>query len=324
MEFSQNQEEKNKIIFTKEEASNLSQIRIIQKKLVHFQNFPENLYNKQILSSYQYFGQYGKITKITLMQKTDSKTNKLLNSAYIAFDSKIQAAYCILAVDSIKINGELVRAFFGTTKYCNHFLNNEECPCEEKCIFLHNIANKKNIIGDEKKFGYSDHIKLAKKIVTFGSLKSKKYVEKNKSTISTILPNMVSIYSKEYIMMKTINHRESNLNFYLSNLGNLSNKVVNKESTNFISSHFINNYKSNLYLKSKKRSRFFDVRVNNKNNVNYLIDSKFDIYNTIIDYIINNFYLRSSEKTEYDFCLQLYEQTKNIEIIKLIKRIYSN
>ena len=320
MELSQNIKEKQKLNFTKIQASNLSQCRIIQKRLVHFQNFPDYLYNKQILSLYQYFGQYGVIKKIILIKKDDPKTNKKINSAYISFSSKMQAAYCILAVDSIKLNEQLVRAFFGTSKYCNHFLNNEECPCEDKCIFLHNMANKKEIIDDNKKFGYSDHIKLAKKIISFGSFRSKKYVEKNKSSVLTILPNIESIYSKENIIIKTINHRESNLNLNFDN--NSNDIIINNDSINIIGCNFLENGKSNIFLKSKKNSRFFDIKVNNINNVNFLIDSKFDIYNTIIDDIINNFYLRNSEKDEYDFCLQLYEQTKNIEIIKLIKRIY--
>ena len=319
MDFSNNQQ---KTIITKEEAIVLSQFRIIQKKLVHFQNFPEYLYNKRILSLYQYFGQYGKITKITLIRKEDPNTNKLINSAYIAFSSKIQAAYCILAVDSIKINGQLVRAFFGTSKYCNHFLNNKKCPCEERCIFLHSFANKKNIIGNNTKFGYSEHIKLAKKIVSFGSYKSKQYVEKNKPTQLTIMPNIESIYSKENIMTKTRNHRESNLKYYFNNASNLRSITINNNCLNGISYNILENGKSNIFLRSKKNSRFFDVNGDNKNNVNLLIDSKFDIYNTIIDNIINNFYLRNSEEDEYDFCLQLYEQTKNTEIIKIVKRIY--
>ena len=111
-------------MFTEEDSIQLSKQRIIQKNLVHFQGFPDRLYNKELLCSQEYFGQYGIISKIILTYKMDKKSNKRSNSAYLTFSSCEQAAYAILSVDSIKIDNQLVRAFFGTTKYCNHFLNN--------------------------------------------------------------------------------------------------------------------------------------------------------------------------------------------------------
>lgn len=37
-----------------------------------------------------------------------------------------------------------MRASFGTTKYCNFFLKNTECPNKE-CLYLHSLANDNNI-----------------------------------------------------------------------------------------------------------------------------------------------------------------------------------
>ena len=65
----------------------LSKWRIIQKNLVHFQGFPEELYNEEILSSPEYFGQYGKITKICLVPIKDNRT---YHSAYITFEKEKQ------------------------------------------------------------------------------------------------------------------------------------------------------------------------------------------------------------------------------------------
>ena len=48
--FSENPQLKNKY-FTEEEPKKLSKLRIIQKNLVHFQNFPDFLLNKELLSS---------------------------------------------------------------------------------------------------------------------------------------------------------------------------------------------------------------------------------------------------------------------------------
>ena len=156
------------------------------------------------------------VSKIILVSKEDKSNNKNHNSAYIKFLTKEQAAYSFLAVDSIKINGQLVRAFFGTSKYCSHFLNNRECTCEGNCMFLHHIADKNDIINDDCKFGYSDHFKLAKKIINFGSYHSKYYVKCNKYPLKTFLPSIETIYSKENIIRKTKNHRR--------NISNSSNK----------------------------------------------------------------------------------------------------
>ena len=145
-------------ILTEESILALSKQRIIQKNLVHFQGFPDSIYDKDLLLSPEYFGQYGNIIKIVLVSKEDKVFKKKTNSAYLTFETKEQAAYCILSVDSIKIDNQLVRAFFGTTKYCNHFLNNYNCFNEEKCMFLHHIAEPSDIINENTKFGYGDQL----------------------------------------------------------------------------------------------------------------------------------------------------------------------
>ena len=82
-------------MFTEEESQELSKQRIIQKNLVHFQGFPDRLYNKELLCSKEYFGQYGIISKIILNYKVDKKTNKKSNSAYITYSSSQEAACAI-------------------------------------------------------------------------------------------------------------------------------------------------------------------------------------------------------------------------------------
>ena len=83
-------------------------------------------------------------------------------------------------------------------------------------MFLHQLADKNNIINDDSKFGYNDHIKLVKKIINFNSYKSKYYVKINKYTLKTALLTIETIYFKENIIIKTKNHRR--------NISDLSNK----------------------------------------------------------------------------------------------------
>jgi len=60
-------------------------------------------------------------------------------------------------------------------------------------MLLHNIVDKNDIINDDCKLGYSDHIKLAKKIINFDSYHSKYYVKYNKYSFKTFLPNIETI-----------------------------------------------------------------------------------------------------------------------------------
>ena len=74
-------------IISETKSKELSKQRIIKKNLVHLQGFPDRLYNKEILASEEFFGQYGLITKMILTNKIAHKTNKRCNRAYISFDS---------------------------------------------------------------------------------------------------------------------------------------------------------------------------------------------------------------------------------------------
>ena len=257
-------------IFTEKSLLTLSKQRIIQKNLVHFQGFPDSINDKELLLSPQYFGQYGHITKIVLVTKEDKILKKKTNSAYLTFETKVQAAYCILSVDSIKISNHIVRAFFGTSKYCNHFLNNYHCFNEDKCMFLHHIAEASDIINEYTKFGYNDHIKLAKKIIDFGSPQSKCYVMNNYCKIKTILPNIKNLYFKD-----NVNLIKATKNINLHHLRQNSNSSNNSTTNN--SSNRSNN-RTISQSPTKKENTKNDSSENNKNeNDKILINNTLNI-----------------------------------------------
>ena len=112
--------------FSKSEIEKLQKTRIIQKNLVHLQNLPDSLLNENILIQKEYLGQFGKILKIYLVKKTNINLKKKSNSAYITFSNKEEASYCILTLDSLVIENCLIRAFFGTSKYCCTFASQNE------------------------------------------------------------------------------------------------------------------------------------------------------------------------------------------------------
>jgi len=334
-------------MFTEEESKELSKQRIIQKNLVHFQGFPDRLYNKELLCSQEYFGQYGTISKIILTNKMDKKSNKKSNSAYITFSTYEQAAYAILSVDSIKIDNQLVRAFFGTTKYCNHFLNNFKCFNSEKCMFLHYLVDKNDIIAENSKFGYSEHIKLAKKIIGFGSVQSQLYVMNNSNKNKSVLPNIVTIYHKDDILIKTKNHRRKKSNESednsLNNSNNNTSSSSNDSKRNSISEfenkekkenlinnciNILNEENLNLLYKGRNQSRFDfannSINLNNSNDDNVLkvtqnlID---DLSSRIAFFIQFNKNIPLS-KLEFEYCNNIYIKSKNDELKKIIENLF--
>jgi hypothetical protein len=338
--------------FNEKIISSLSKQRIIQKNLVHLQGFPDSIYNENLLLSPEYLGQYGSIKKIALVSKEDKVTRKKVNSAYITFEKEIQAAYCILSLDSIKLNNQIVRAFFGTTKYCNHFLNNYICFNQEKCMFLHHFADPSDIIDEGTKFGYNEHINLAKKIIGYGSIQSRNYVSRNNySRTKTILPTIKVIYDKEDCNLKKLYHRRISSNLSSNSTNNNSVNISNNRSLSKSSSKekeknnsnegeiteknleenkidFNNNNIHFDYYKSHEKSRFYN------NN------SECDSYNTYesqnLTYIVNNLCKRMAffiyfkknnllqllKELEINFCQDLYKKTNDNEIKLLLENKY--
>jgi hypothetical protein len=97
-----------------------------------------------------------------------SDDNKENYSVYITYENEIQAACAILCVDSIFIFRKILRVFFGTTRYCSYFLNNQKCPNHENCRFLHQLALDEDLIIDDKtktEFSFKEHLDLSKKII---------------------------------------------------------------------------------------------------------------------------------------------------------------
>ena len=289
---------RQKHFFTPEETKTLSKHRIIQKNLVHFQNFPDFLLNKEFLSSKEYFGKYGKILKIVIVTKEDEITKKSQNSAYITFSNNKEAANAILNFDSILIGENLVRAFFGTSKYCIHFLNNLECFNKEKCMFIHQLANKNDYLGVNSKFRYSEHIKLAKKIIKENNNNYYKNINND------IKYSCLNINNDKYNNMILPKRKSSES----SESSNLSNNSLDTSATSN-KNYFCNNFS---LFKSKDQSRFFNNNNNSKDNIEISENLKNLIDNILLRFgffkKFNNYF--NLNDSENDFCKKMLNDKK--------------
>ena len=239
----------NPFFINKENAESLQKLRVIQQNLIHVQGLPKGLNNTTLLQSQEYFGQYGTIKNIIISKKMNPENNKETYSVYITYKNKTQAALAILCVDSLLINGKIIRAFFGTTKYCNYFLNNKICPNAKTCMFLHKIVSDKNIIIDDNtNFSYNEHLNMAKKIIELSKAEIKNIL-KIKKKPKNVFPSIDFIFLTEeqkekYFIEGNINYIKSNSNRIINTLKIREDDFLN-DNSNIINEYNKNNAKSN-------------------------------------------------------------------------------
>ena len=118
---------------------NLAGVRVKQQNLVYVIGLLPQIKDEstllQTLRGPDYFGQYGDIDKIVVSKAKPGSTNQGIG-VYVTYARKEDAALCISTVDG-SVNGDRVlRAQFGTTKYCSAYLRGETCT-NKNCSFLH-------------------------------------------------------------------------------------------------------------------------------------------------------------------------------------------
>ncbi|MCJ1386524.1 transcriptional repressor general negative regulator of transcription subunit 4 [Xylographa soralifera] len=118
---------------------NLAGLRVVQKNLVYVVGLNPKIREEDLLQTLrgdQYFGQYGKIIKIVVSKAKEGSGGNQSIGVYVTFARKQDAASCIAAVDGSQNGDRVLRAQYGTTKYCSAYLRNEVCN-NKGCMFLH-------------------------------------------------------------------------------------------------------------------------------------------------------------------------------------------
>ena len=196
----------NKTSYTSiESMSELSQSRIITKNLVYVIGLSQNIAAKEILIKYEYFGQYGKIVKIVINKKKAYNQNNTYGpsfSAYVTYSKPMEASIAILALDDTVVDNHLIRASFGTTKYCSFYLKNMVCTNKD-CLFLHRKADESDIIKREdlnvnKNIFYEQQLYAIKIADIYNpEVKKRLLLGKNKKTM---FPSTDLIYQNEIVL----------------------------------------------------------------------------------------------------------------------------
>ncbi|KAL8193029.1 hypothetical protein R6Q57_027477 [Mikania cordata] len=132
-----------------EGKKDLSNVRVIQRKMAYIIGLPLGLADENLLQRKDYFGQYGKVTKVSLSRTAGGTVQQFVNdtcSVYITYSKEEEAVRCIQSVHGYVLDG---RASFGTAKYCHAWLRN--MPCNNvACLYLHSIGAEEDSFGKDE------------------------------------------------------------------------------------------------------------------------------------------------------------------------------
>ncbi|KAF7721798.1 transcriptional repressor proteinral negative regulator of transcription subunit 4 [Apophysomyces ossiformis] len=142
------------------EAANrrhLANMRVVQKNLVYVIGLHPKLATEETVRSQDFFGQFGKIAKVVINKRpvaptpnaSGSTTMQPSAAVYVTYQRREDAAKAIHAVDGSVMAGRILRASYGTTKYCTYYLRNLTCP-NPTCLYLHEPGEEADTISKEE------------------------------------------------------------------------------------------------------------------------------------------------------------------------------
>ena len=167
-------------------------------------------------------------------------------SAYISYLSEADASIAILAIDNIEVDDHILRASFGTTKYCTFFLKNMDCPNKD-CLYLHHLANDDDIINRDDMNSntnvFYEQQLLAMKIADIFNADVKKKLKNINLKKKCIFPTTDSIYNKDIVIEQ--NNEYNDVKFYENN--NLHFKNKKKFNDDYYKNYYDDNTKYSDY-----------------------------------------------------------------------------
>ncbi|KAL3850745.1 hypothetical protein ACJIZ3_012627 [Penstemon smallii] len=131
---------------TLEGRKQLGSVRVIQRNLVYVVGLPLDFADEDLLQRREYFGQYGKVLKVSMSRTASGSIQQFPNSTcsvYITYSNEEEAVRCIQSAHGFVLDGRPLRACFGTTKFCHAWLRNVPCSNPD-CLYLHEIGSQED------------------------------------------------------------------------------------------------------------------------------------------------------------------------------------
>ncbi|KAL1558601.1 RING-type E3 ubiquitin transferase [Salvia divinorum] len=152
----------------------LGSVRVIQRNLVYVVGLPLNFADEDLLQRREYFGQYGKVLKVSISRTATGAIQQFANSTcsvYITYSKEEEAVRCIQLVHGFALDGKPLRACFGTTKYCHAWLRNMPCTNPD-CLYLHDIGSQDDSFTKDEVI--SEHTRSRIQQVTSSSISTQR------------------------------------------------------------------------------------------------------------------------------------------------------
>ncbi|KAG8387741.1 hypothetical protein BUALT_Bualt02G0052900 [Buddleja alternifolia] len=131
---------------TLEGRKQLGSVRVVQRNLVYVVGLPLDFADEDLLQRRDYFGQYGKVMKVSISRTAAGAIQQFANSTcsvYITYSKEEEAVRCIQSVHGFILDDRPLRACFGTTKYCHAWLRNVACTNPD-CLYLHEVGSQED------------------------------------------------------------------------------------------------------------------------------------------------------------------------------------
>lgn len=125
-----------------ESRNHLANYRVLQKNLVYVVGLSPRVADPDTLRKPEYFGRFGKILKVVVgtAPTANHPHAQPSHTAYVTYSKVDEALRAIVAVCNAQLDGRIVKASLGTTKYCSSFLRSQKC-FKPECMYLHEIAD---------------------------------------------------------------------------------------------------------------------------------------------------------------------------------------
>ncbi|BGP49139.1 transcriptional repressor proteinral negative regulator of transcription subunit 4 [Rhodotorula kratochvilovae] len=127
---------------------NKANVRVRQRTQVHITGMTTRQANEDTLAQLKdadHFGKYGKITRLFMSKRSPTSGSAPGSShpvyqpvnVYVCYRTPTEASHCIAATDgTLSVEGNKLRAVWGTTRYCPNYLKGIRCP-DYNCTFAH-------------------------------------------------------------------------------------------------------------------------------------------------------------------------------------------
>lgn len=243
-----------------ENRRHLSDVRVVQKNLVFVVGLSHRLADAEILKKNEYFGKFGKITKVVINSSPSYAGAQTPSaSAYVTYSKADEALKAIQTVNNVQIDNRVLKASLGTTKYCSHFLKGIQCP-KADCMYLHDLGEDSASFTKEQ-MSQGKHLEYESKLI-----ENVLHIPRNLQNISNDQSNQIIINQIHQGLPSALLTHKSNKsnNTHIeadSSQACSSSNTSNTESTS-------NNYK-NTTSNSQNNSNTSNSTVSNTNSNNF-------------------------------------------------------